>query len=110
MGINPDQWSHRILILPVNYQCPWVGLGSQACAPWPCVAWINIQRASWANDLLAHELGERVAQAIPKVDSATFCSLQLLHHLASPCCNTHEHCILGATSGRHLSEDPHGSV
>jgi hypothetical protein len=57
LGIEPAQWSHRILILPVNYRCPWVGLGSQACAPWPCVAWINIAKISWANDLLVHELG-----------------------------------------------------
>jgi hypothetical protein len=41
-----------------NTKCPWVGLGTQACAPNGCVAWVNRPADSLSLDELAHELGE----------------------------------------------------
>jgi hypothetical protein len=56
-GVEPNNYPHRFIFIPYTTACPWVGLGTEACAPGGCSVWLNRQQSGFSLDEMAHELG-----------------------------------------------------
>jgi hypothetical protein len=65
-GINPSAYPHKI-IMTYNTKCAWAGLGTQACAPNNCIAWINRPANELSLDELAHEMGESSGSGLDQI-------------------------------------------
>jgi hypothetical protein len=87
-GINLANYPHRIIMMPANPQCPWIGLGMEACAPYGCVVWINRDASNLSLDEMAHELGECVCQVYPFDNQSFGTAAQCLCKACQPV-NTH---------------------
>ena len=60
LGINPDKYDHKILILfGVETLCQWAGMGAVQCTPPGCFVWIQRLSATMIETIL-HELGHNL--------------------------------------------------